>query len=87
MRNVAGKRRGWSVLSVKVLIVEEEGNNTSRDCTMQQHIFDTARPVLTYSFSGVFSLPFYSGRLFNDLGFMGDSECAQQVLEGTHVFF
>ena len=42
----------------------------------QQDMFDAARPVLVDHFSGAFSLPFYSGRLFDDLGFMGDSECA-----------
>ena len=28
----------------------------------------------------------YSVRLFDDLGFIGDSACAQQVLEGTYIF-
>ena len=42
--------------------------------------------MLADRFSRAFSLPFYSGRLFDDLGFMGDSECAQQVLEGTYAF-
>ena len=50
-------------------------------------IFEAAEPVLADHFSRAFSLPFYSGSLFDDLGFMGDSECAQQVLEGTYVFF
>ena len=33
MRNVAGKRRGRSVVSVKVPIVDTEGNNASSECT------------------------------------------------------
>ena len=86
MRNVAGKKRGRSVLSVKVPTVDEEENNTTKECVTQRDIFDAAKPVLTDRFSGAFSSPFYSGRLFDDLGFMGDSECAQQVLEGTYVF-
>ena len=74
------------MLLVKVLIVDEEGNNATKDCTIQQDIVDAAKPILTDCFFGAFSLPFYSGRLFDDLGFMGDSECAQKVLEGTYVF-
>ena len=86
MRNVAGKQRRWSVLSVKVPTVDEEGNNTTKECVTQRDIFDAAKPVLTDRFSGAFSSPFYNDRIFDDLGFMGDSECAQQVLEGTHAF-
>ena len=86
MRNLAGQRRGQSVLLVKVLIVDEEGNNATKDCTIQQDIVDAAKPILTDCFFGAFSLPFYSGRLFENLGFIGDSNYAQQVREGTYVF-
>jgi hypothetical protein len=64
-------------------MVDKEGNNMSRECTTQHEIFDAARSIMIDHFSGAFSLPFYSDRLFNDLGFMGDSGCAQQALEGT----
>ena len=74
------------VLSVKVPTVDEEGNTMIKECVTQQAFFEAAEPVLADRFSGAFSLPVYSGRLFDDLGFMGDSECAQQVLEGTYVF-
>ena len=67
-------------------MVDAEGNNMSRECTTQQEIFDAARPVLINYFSGPFSSSFYNGRLFNSPGFMGDFECAQQMLEGTYVF-
>ena len=42
--------------------------------------------MLVDRFSGDFSLSFCLGRLYDNLGFMGDSECAQRVLEGTYVF-
>ena len=48
--------------------------------------FDAVKPVLTDHFSGAFSLLFYSGRLFDNLGFMGDSKYTQQVLERTYIF-
>ncbi len=33
-----------------------------------------------------YSAPCYHGKLFDDLGFTGDTECAQQILEGTYDF-
>ncbi len=33
-----------------------------------------------------YSAPCYRGQLFNDLGFMGDTECSQQILEGTYDY-
>ncbi len=31
-------------------------------------------------------MPCYCGQLFDDLGFMGDTECAQQILEGIYDY-
>ena len=75
MSNVVGKKCGRIVFSVQVPVTDEEGRRTSRECTTQQEIFDTASPVLTARFSGALSSPCYRGRLFNNLGFMGDLEC------------
>ena len=74
------------MLSVKVPIVDEEGNATTKEYVTQQEIVEAAEPVLEDRFSGAFSLSFYSGRLFDDLGFMGDTKCTHQVLEGTYIF-
>ena len=70
---------------MNVSTVNMEENTTSRECTTQQDMFDATRPVLTDCFSGAFALSFYSDRLFDILGFMGDFERAQQVLEGTYI--
>ena len=86
MKHVTGKKRGRSVLLVKVSIVDEEGITTTKDCVTQQDIFEAAEPVLADRFSGAFSLPFYSGRIFGNMGFMDEFKCAQQVLEGTYIF-
>ena len=85
MKNVTGKQRGQSVLTLKVPIVAEEGNTTTKEWVTQT-FFGAAGPIIADRFSGAFSLPFYSDRLFDNLGFMGDSECAQQALEGTYIF-
>ena len=65
------------MLSVKVPIVDADRNNASRECIAKQGIFDASRAIITDCFSGASSLSFYSGRLLDSLGFMGDSECAQ----------
>ena len=31
-------------------------------------------------------MPSYSGKLVDDIGFLGDTEAAQQILEGTYEF-
>ena len=36
MKHVTGKKRGRSVLSVKVPIIDEEGNITTKECVTQQ---------------------------------------------------
>ena len=71
------------MLSVKVP-TKEGGEQEHRNCTTQKDIFDAAEPVLTERFTGAFASPFYTGKLFDDLGFIGDTECVQQVLEGTY---
>ncbi len=41
---------------------------------------------LSKCFCLAYSAPFYRGKSFDDLGFMGDTECSQQILEGTYDF-
>ena len=74
------------MLSVKIPVMDDKGKTTTKECVTQQGIFDTAKTVLADRFSGVFSLSFFSGRLFGNLGFMGDSKYTEQVLEGTYDF-
>jgi hypothetical protein len=31
-------------------------------------------------------VPWYHGQLFDDLVFMGDTDCTHQIIEGTHVY-
>ena len=75
MKHVTGKMRRRSVLLVKVTIVIQEGKTTTNECVTQQELFEAAEPVLAERFYGAFSLPFYSVRLFDDLGFMDNSKC------------
>ena len=41
---------------------------------------------LSERFRLAYSAPCYRGQLFDDLGFMGDTECSQQILEGTYDY-
>jgi hypothetical protein len=55
--------------------------------------YDTEKDVVAHTadhlsdqFQLAYSAPCYRGQLFDDLGFMGDTECAQQILEGTYEY-
>jgi hypothetical protein len=41
---------------------------------------------LSEHFCLAYFAPCYQGQLFDDLGFMGDTECSQQILEGTYEY-
>jgi hypothetical protein len=55
--------------------------------------YDTEQDVVVHTsnhlskrFCLVYSVPCYCGQLFDDLGFMEDIECAQQIIEGTYDY-
>ena len=73
--------RGGQVLSVRVQV----GDATERHDT-EDGIFGAVSNHLAERFRLAFSAPCMSGQLFDDIGFIGDTECAQQILEGTYVF-
>jgi hypothetical protein len=41
---------------------------------------------LSECFRLVYSAPCYHGQLFDNLGFMGDTECSTQFLEGSYEY-
>jgi hypothetical protein len=41
---------------------------------------------LSECFCLAYSAPCYQGQLFDNLGFMGDTECSKQILEGTYEY-
>ncbi len=53
--------------------------------TEQEVVAHTA-DHLSGRFRVAYSAPCYRGQLFDDLGFMGDTKCAQQILEGTYEY-
>ena len=51
---------------------------------MEQEVFDHTADHLSKRFRLAYSAPCYKGQLFDDLGFMGDTACSQQILDGTY---
>jgi hypothetical protein len=52
----------------------------------KQEVVDHTLDHLSKCSRVVYSVPNYQGQLFDDLGFMGDTECSKQILEGTHEY-
>jgi hypothetical protein len=52
----------------------------------EQEVFDHTTDHLSQRFRPAYSAPCYKGQLFDDLGFKGDTECSQQILEGTYDY-
>ena len=75
------KPQGGQVLSVKV----KTGEITEKYDT-EDGIFGAVSIHLAERFQLAFSAPCMRGKLFDDIGFIGDTTCAQQVLDGTYVF-
>jgi hypothetical protein len=56
-------------------------------------MYDTEQEVVAHTanhlsnqFRLAYSAPCYRGQLFDDLGFMGDTKCEQQILKGTYEY-
>ena len=41
---------------------------------------------LSEHFRLAFTAKCYEGKLFDDIGFLGDTDCARQILEGTYTY-
>jgi hypothetical protein len=52
----------------------------------KQYIVDHNLDHLSECFRLADSAPCYQGQCFDDLGFMGDTECSKQILEGTYEY-
>ena len=54
---------------------------------MEDEVFGQVSKNLAERFRLLFTAPYCKpGELFDDIGFHGDSEAAQQILDGTYVF-
>lgn len=77
--------RSRDLCEVKVPIEGPEGNEYEEYNT-EGEVFQHVSEHLAERFRLAFAAPSYGGKLFDDLGFMGDTAAAQQILEGTYVY-
>ena len=62
----------------------KEGDNTVEADT-EEGIFNHVSKHLSERFRLAFTAKCYSGQLFDDIGFIGDTENARAILESTYV--
>ena len=73
--------QGGAVYNVRV---QQDGNTV--EVSTEDGIFNHVSEHLSDRFRLAFRAPCYSGGLFDDIGFLGDTEDARRILEGTYVF-
>ena len=73
------------MLSVKVDL-ENSLEESTQEFTTKDGVFLQFKKNLSECFRLAFTAPPCSGILFDDIGFLGDTEAVQQTLEGTYVF-
>ena len=78
----AKKPRGRDVISVKVKLPDE----TVEVIRTKKEVFETVSSHLAERFRLAFTAPICSGKLFDDIGFLGDTEAVEKILLGTYVF-
>jgi hypothetical protein len=81
INNTTWSPQGGNPLSVRV----QSGPITETYDTEDEVVGHTSNH-LSKCFHLAYFAPCYCRKLFDDLGFTGDTECAQQILEGTYDF-
>ena len=66
--------------------VNTEGDEQFEEFFTEDEVFQKVSTNLSECFRLAFSAPAYKGKLFDDIGFLGDIDVARQILEGTYVF-
>ena len=63
----------------------ENGDNTE-EVETEDGIFSHVSKHLSERFRLAFTAKSYSGKFFDDVGFVGDTEAARNILEGTYDY-
>ena len=85
VKHSTGKPRCGQVLSVKVDL-EDSLEESTEEFSTKDGVFLQVKENLSERFRLAFTAPSSSGALFDVIGFRGDTEAMQQILEGTYVF-
>ena len=78
---LTGKPHSGAALSVKVKIADKVDKFHT-----EGEVFIQVSSHLSKRFRLAFTAPCFSGKLFDDLGFIGDETVVQQILENTYVY-
>jgi hypothetical protein len=73
--------RGGAPITLRV-----QAGTTINTYSTEHEMFEHTSDYLSQRFRLAHSAPCYQGQLFDDLGFMGDTECAKMILEGTYDY-
>jgi hypothetical protein len=52
----------------------------------EESVFQQATTHLSLQLHLVYTASCYSSQLLNDIGHLGDTQCAQEILDGTYTF-
>ncbi len=83
LKHSTKKDQGGAVYSVRV---QSHSTDDDEVYETEDGIFKNVSTHLAERFRLVFSAPCHSGKLFDNIGFIGDTEAAQQILEGTYEY-
>ena len=88
VNRTTGKPHGGAVLSVKVPTAAAEADdvNSFQEFDTAEGIFNSMSGTLSERFRLAFTAKSYSGKLFDYIGYIGDTEASRQILEGTYEF-
>jgi hypothetical protein len=73
--------RGGAPITLQV-----QARQTVNTYSTENEMFECTSKHLSQQSHLAHSAPCYQGQLFDDLGFMGDTKCAQKILEGTYEY-
>ena len=82
VNRLVGKPRYGQVLSVKV----DCDNGGKEEIAMKLGVYAAVKANILNRFWLVSTTPSYSGQLFDDIGFLGNTESVKYILEGTYIF-
>ena len=74
-------QKGGAPIQIRV-----QSGQTTETYSTEQEVFDHTAEHLSKRFCLAYSAPCYKGQLFDNLGYMGDTECSQQILDGTYEY-
>ena len=73
--------RGGAPITLRV-----QAGKTVKTYSTEHEMFEQTSEHLSQRFRLAHSAPCYRGQLFDNLGFTGDTKCAQKILEGTYQY-